>query len=70
MSQPVAKDNPNAATFKHVREVQIFISRELASDANVLLGKLVTASGVLNEAVAPSQYTDVWMDVKAITAVP
>lgn len=62
----VAKSDPNAETFKHVLEVQLFVAHDMASDAEKMVGKLVAATGVLNEHVAPSDYTDVWMAVKAI----
>jgi hypothetical protein len=65
-SQVVHKDNPNADTFKDVRAVQLFIPRNANHGINTLVGKVVLASGVLNEHVAPSEYTDVWMDVRTI----
>ncbi len=63
----VPKDNPNAETFKHVREVQLFVQHAASSDADKMVGRLVVASGVLNEHVAPSDHTDVWMAVKTLS---
>jgi hypothetical protein len=67
LSQVVKKGNPNADTFKDVREVQLFIPQDAGRDVDDLVGRIVLASGVLNQHVAPSQYTDVWMDVKTIS---
>jgi hypothetical protein len=66
VSQVVHKDNPNADTFKDVREVQLVIPRNANHGIDTLFGKVVLASGVLNEQVAPSEYTDVWMDVRTV----
>ena len=63
----VAKNNPNSEAFQHVREIQLFIPRQKRTEAERMVGKIVLVSGMLNEHVAPSSYTDVWMDVKAIT---
>jgi hypothetical protein len=66
-SQVVEKDNPNADVFKNVREVQLFIPRNAEHGVDKLVGRVVLASGVLHEHVAPAEYTDVWMDVKTIS---
>ena len=65
----VAQNNPTADAFKHVREIQLFIPRSTDKGVDKVVGKQVVASGVLNEKVAPSDYTDVWMSVKKISAV-
>jgi hypothetical protein len=65
-SQVVEKGNPNADTFKDVREVQLLIPRNAEHGVDKLVGKIVLASGVLNEHVVPADYTGVWMDVKTI----
>lgn len=63
---PVARDNPNGDTFRHVREVQLFVSTTDEARALRLLGRTVVVEGILNEHIAPSQYTDVWLDTKAL----
>lgn len=60
------KNNPNSESFEHVREVQLFLSRDRQSDSKKMIGRVVVASGQLNVRVAPADYTDVWMDVKAL----
>ncbi len=60
----IAENNPNAESFRGVREVQLFVPRNATSNAKEMLGKLVVVGGTLNEHVAPSDYTDVWMNVK------
>ena len=67
VSVVAAKNNPNAETFKHVAEIQLFIPRESTSVVDGMVGQLVVASGVLNQHVAPSNYTDVWMAVKTLS---
>jgi hypothetical protein len=62
----VAKSNPNAESFRHVREVQLFVPPSAAPDADKMVGRLIVACGVLNEHVAPSDHTDVWMAVKTL----
>jgi hypothetical protein len=63
---PVAKDNPNGDTFKHVREVQLFVNSSQTADARKLVGHTVAATGTLNESITASQYTKVWLDVKTL----
>jgi hypothetical protein len=67
VSVAAARNNPNAETFKHVHEIQLFIPRESTSDVDRMVGGMVVASGVLNQHVAPSNYTDVWMAVKTVS---
>jgi hypothetical protein len=65
-----AKNSTNLSTVKHVRQIQLLFvgSRTTVTDARKLQGKTVVADGNLDEAVAPSQYTDVTMDVKTLQA--
>jgi len=49
---------------KNVREVQLFMSRSQAVEARKLLGRMVIATGTLNESITASQRTKVWLDVK------
>lgn len=62
-----AKDSPNLDIARDVREVQLFIGRSHVADARKLVAQNVVATGVLNEAVAPSQYTKVWLDTKTLS---
>lgn len=63
---PVSQDNPNGDTFKHVSEVQLFVSQSQIADARKLVGHTVTATGTLNEAITASQYTKVWLWAKML----
>jgi hypothetical protein len=62
-----AKDSPNLATARNIHEVQLFVGRSQTAEARKLLGKNVVVVGTLNEAVAPSQYTKVWLDTKTLS---
>lgn len=55
-------------TFRHVRQVQLFIDPAKSNEAEKLVGKIVVVSGFLDEAHLPSQHTDVIMDVETLTA--
>lgn len=61
-----SKGDPNLDIFRHVHEVQLFFPRDLQFDAEKMVGNVVIVSGTLNERVAPSDYTDVWMDITAL----
>jgi hypothetical protein len=63
---PTATNNPNGDTFKHVLKVKFFVSRSQAASARALVGRMVTATGTLNESITASQYTNVWLDVSAL----
>jgi hypothetical protein len=65
-----AKDSPNLDTARNIREVQLFVGRSQIAEARKLLSKNVVAVGTLNEAVAPSQYTRVWLDTKTLSLKP
>lgn len=65
-----AKDSPNLDIARNLREVQLFVGRSQTAEARKLLGKTVVAAGTLNEAVAPSQYTRVWLDTKTLVPKP
>ena len=54
-------------TFRHVRQVQLFLDDSKNSEAQKLLGKIVVASGLLDEAHLPSQHTDVIIDVENLS---
>jgi hypothetical protein len=62
-----AKDSPNLDTARNIHEVQLFVGRSQTAAARKLLGKNVVVVGTLNEAVAPSQYTKVWLDTKTLS---
>jgi hypothetical protein len=64
-----AKDKNSASLdpAKNVRKVQLFVDRSQMSETRKLVGKPVVAEGTLNEAVAPSQYTKVWLDSKILS---
>lgn len=62
------KNSANLDTVRHVRQLQLFLTRSQAAEARKLLGKAVVAVGILNEAIAPRQYTNVTMDVTTVTA--
>ncbi|MBZ5644615.1 MAG: DUF4431 domain-containing protein [Acidobacteriia bacterium] len=55
-------------TFRHVRQVQLFFDPSKNSEAQKILGKVVAAVGLLDEAHLPSQHTDVIMDVETLSA--
>jgi hypothetical protein len=55
-------------TFRHVHQVQLFFDASKTSEAQKLLGKVVVAVGLLDEAHLPSQHTDVIMDVETLSA--
>jgi len=62
-----AKNSPSLDTARNVRDVQLFVGRTQTAEAHKLIGTKIVAIGTLNEAVAPSQYTKVWMDVKSFS---
>ena len=62
-----AKDSTSLETFARVRKVQLFVARTKTAEARKMLGRTVTAIGVLREAVAPSEHVDVVMDVKTLS---
>jgi hypothetical protein len=66
---PDAKEKNSASldVAKNVREVQFFLARDKTGEARAMVGKTVVAVEVLNEAVAPSQYAKVWLDVKTLS---
>ena len=68
--EPLAKDSPSLDIARNIREVQLFVGRSQTAEARKLLGKTVVAAGTLNEAVAPSQYTKVWLDTKTLVPKP
>jgi len=53
-------------TAKNIREVQLFINTSQKMDARKLVGRVVTATGTLNESITASQYTKVYLDVKTL----
>ena len=56
-----AKGSPNLDPADHVQEIQVFLE-DGAKALKALSGKEVSATGTLNNAIAPSQYTKVWID--------
>jgi len=63
-----SKDSASLDTARDIREVQLFVDRSQIANARKLVSKMVIAVGTLNEAVAPSQYTKVWLDTKTLHA--
>jgi len=61
-----ANGSANLDPAKNVREVQLFVSRSQTAGARKLVGRIVTATGTLNESITASQYTKVWLDVKTL----
>ena len=55
-------------TFRHVHQVQLFFDPSKNSEAQKILGKVVVAVGLLDEAHLPNQHTDVIMDVETLSA--
>ena len=65
-----ANGSPNLDPVKNVREVQLFVPRSQAQNVRKLVGRMVTATGTLNESLTASQRTKVWLDVKTLTPKP
>ena len=63
-----ANGSPNLDPAKNVREVQLFMSGPQAVEARKLLGRIVTATGTLNESVTAPQRTKVWLYVKSLNS--
>lgn len=51
---------------KNVREVQLFVDPSRKADGRKLVGRVVTATGTLNESITASQYTKVYLDAKSL----
>ena len=62
-----ANSSTCSMTFRHVHQVQLFFDPSKNSEALKLLGKVVVAVGLLDEAHLPSQHTDVIMDVETLS---
>lgn len=60
--------SPNLDPAKNVREVQLFLSRSQTVEARKLLGRMVNATGTLNESITAAQRTKVWLDVKSLNS--
>jgi hypothetical protein len=63
-----ANNSSCSRTFRHVHQVQLFFDASKNSEVEKLLGKVVVADGLLDEAHLPSQHTDVIMDVETLSA--
>lgn len=61
-----ANRTANLDPVKHVREVQLFVGQSRLAHARKLAGRIVIATGTLNESITASQYTKVWLQVKAL----
>jgi hypothetical protein len=68
LSDAVGKKTGNLDVARDVREVQLFVDRSRLAETRKLVGKVIMAAGTLNEAIAPSVYTKVWLDVKNINS--
>jgi hypothetical protein len=53
---------------QNVREIQLFVDRAQVAAIRKLIGREIVACGTLNESITASQYTKVWLDVKALEA--
>lgn len=53
-------------TVKDISDIQLFIKSSQTAEAHKLVGAMVMVVGTLNEAVAPSQYTKVWLDAQVL----
>jgi hypothetical protein len=60
-----ANGSVNLDPAKDVREVQLFVDRSQLASVRKLAGRVIKATGTLNESITASQYTKVWLDVKA-----
>jgi hypothetical protein len=63
-----ANSSTCSMTFRHVHQVQLFFDPSKTSEVQKILGKVVVAVGLLDEAHLPSQHTDVFMDVETLKA--
>jgi hypothetical protein len=61
-----ASKTANLDRAKNVREVQLFVGQSQMADAQKLVGRVVTATGTLNESITASQYTKVWLQVRML----
>ncbi|HET9743817.1 MAG TPA: hypothetical protein VFQ00_13795 [Terriglobales bacterium] len=61
-----ASKTANLDPAKNVRDVQLFVSVSRRTDARKLVGRVVTATGTLNESITASQYTKVWLEAKTL----
>jgi hypothetical protein len=61
-----ANRSANLDPVEHVQEVQLFVTRSKMPDARKLVGQLISATGTLNESMAASQYTKVWLNAATI----
>jgi len=62
-----AKNSASLDVEQNVQEVQLFIGRTQTAEARKMVGRKIVVVGTLNEAIAPSQYTKVWMVVKSFS---
>jgi hypothetical protein len=62
------KNSTCSKTFRRVHQVQLLVDLAKSSEAQTLVGKIVVAVGLLDEAHLPSQQTDVIMDVETLSA--
>jgi len=60
--------SPNLDPAKNVREVQLLMGRTQAAEARRLLGRMVIATGTLNESITASQRTKVWLNEKTMSS--
>jgi hypothetical protein len=63
-----AEKSTCSKTFRHVRQVQLFVAPANSGEAEKMVGKVVVAFGFLDESHLPSQHTDVIMDVESLSA--
>jgi hypothetical protein len=61
-----AKSSFNQDPANNVREVQLFLSHDQTWNTKALLGRVVIATGTLNESVTASQRTKVWLSLQKL----
>jgi hypothetical protein len=61
-----ASKSANLDPAKNVRELQLFVDQSQRADVRKLVGRVVIATGTLNESITASQYTKVWLDAQTV----
>jgi hypothetical protein len=62
-----AKNSSSLGTAANIHEVQLFVYRIDTAEVHKSIGKIVVVVGTLHEAVAPSQYTKVSLDLDTLS---
>jgi hypothetical protein len=67
LESATAENSTCSKTFHHVRQVQLFVDPAISAQARKMVGKVVVAVGLLDEAHLPSHHTDIIMDAQTLT---